>query len=61
MTTDSETRLAPERGPLGAAGRLANALIDSKLTPLIVLFALALGGLSVFLTPREEEPQIKSR
>jgi multidrug efflux pump subunit AcrB len=41
------------------AGRLAAAFIDSKLTPLMVLFALALGALAVVVTPREEEPQIK--
>ena len=44
---------------LGVAGRLAAAFIDSKLTPLLVLFALALGALAVVVTPREEEPQIK--
>ena len=59
MTSDPKTRLALERQPLGLAGRLARAFIDSKLTPLIVLFALALGGLAVLVTPREEEPQIK--
>jgi multidrug efflux pump subunit AcrB len=59
VTSDPKTRLALERQPLGLAGRLARAFIDSKLTPLIVLFALALGGLAVLVTPREEEPQIK--
>jgi multidrug efflux pump subunit AcrB len=48
----------PPRPP-GIAGRLARAFIDSKLTPLLVLFALALGALAVVITPREEEPQIK--
>lgn len=43
----------------GIAGRLAAAFIESKLTPLFVLFALALGALAVVMTPREEEPQIK--
>jgi multidrug efflux pump subunit AcrB len=43
----------------GLAGRLAGAFVDSKLTPLVVLFALGLGGLAVLVTPREEEPQIK--
>ncbi|MGE5275529.1 MAG: efflux RND transporter permease subunit [Acidobacteriota bacterium] len=56
---DSKTRLALERRPLGIAGRLARAFIDSKLTPLVVLFALGLGGLAILVTPREEEPQIK--
>ena len=44
-------------GP-GPAGRLAALFIDSKLTPLLVLAALALGVFGVWLTPREEEPQI---
>ena len=44
-------------GP-GPAGRLAALFIDSKLTPLLVLAALVLGVFGVWLTPREEEPQI---
>ncbi len=47
------------RKPLGPAGRMAQAFIDSKLTPLIVLASLALGVFAVVITPREEEPQIK--
>jgi multidrug efflux pump subunit AcrB len=43
---------------LGPAGRLASFFIDSKLTPLLVVAALALGAMAVALTPREEEPQI---
>ncbi|NPB05987.1 MAG: efflux RND transporter permease subunit [Aquificae bacterium] len=42
----------------GIAGRLANYFIDSKLTPILVLVALALGAFAVLTTPREEEPQI---
>ena len=45
----------PQPGP---AGRLGRFFIDSKLTPLLVLAALALGALAVSRTPREEEPQI---
>ncbi len=59
MTLDSKTPLAPERRPLGLAGRTARAFVDSKLTPLVVVFALGLGALAVLTTPREEEPQIK--
>jgi multidrug efflux pump subunit AcrB len=44
---------------LGMAGRVAAAFIDSKLTPLIILAAVALGAFSVWMLPREEEPQIK--
>jgi multidrug efflux pump subunit AcrB len=50
---------APEPVRLGFAGRIARAFVDSKLTPLLVFFALALGALAVLKTPREEEPQIK--
>ena len=48
----------PEQRPLGIAGRIARAFIDSKLTPLLIIAALLLGGLSILKTPREEEPQI---
>ncbi|MEZ5416247.1 MAG: efflux RND transporter permease subunit [Vicinamibacterales bacterium] len=44
--------------PLGAAGRMAAAFINSKLTPLVILASMALGGLAVVALPREEEPQI---
>jgi len=44
--------------PLGPAGRLARAFIDSKLTPLIIAAAVMLGLGAVVLLPREEEPQI---
>ena len=43
----------------GFAGRIAEAFIDSKLTPLIVITAVLLGVGAVWLLPREEEPQIK--
>jgi len=44
---------------LGLSGRIAHAFIASRLTPLIILAALALGAFAVIMTPREEEPQIK--
>lgn len=43
---------------LGIAGGMAKALINSKLTPLIILASLLLGFFAVVKTPREEEPQI---
>ncbi len=43
---------------LGIAGRLSASFINSKLTPLMILFSLALGVFAVALIPREEEPQI---
>jgi multidrug efflux pump subunit AcrB len=42
----------------GIAGRIAQAFIDSKLTPLLMLSALLVGFFGVVNTPREEEPQI---
>jgi len=43
---------------LGISGRLTQATINSPLTPLFLLVALALGLLALFTIPREEEPQI---
>ncbi len=43
---------------LGPAGKVAHFFIDSKLTPLLIVASLLLGGFAVLLTPREEEPQI---
>jgi len=48
-----------EGNPLGIAGRIARAFIDSKLTPLVVIASLLLGVFAVLMLPREEEPQIK--
>ena len=42
----------------GAAGRIAQFFIDSKLTPLFIIAAVLLGIASVIALPREEEPQI---
>ena len=52
-------RLKMTRRPLGASGRIAKAFLESKLTPLLVVFSLLLGAFAVLVTPREEEPQIK--
>ncbi len=43
---------------LGYAGKVAAAFIDSKLTPLFLLGAMLLGLFSLWMLPREEEPQI---
>ena len=43
---------------LGVAGATARAFIDSKLTPLIILFSVLIGLFAVIELPREEEPQI---
>ncbi|MFN3813940.1 MAG: efflux RND transporter permease subunit, partial [Aquificaceae bacterium] len=42
----------------GLAGRLASYFVDSKLTPILIIVALALGSFAVITTPKEEEPQI---
>jgi multidrug efflux pump subunit AcrB len=42
----------------GAAGRIAAAFVNSKLTPLVIVASMALGALAVVALPREEEPQI---
>ena len=43
---------------MGISGRIARFFQDSQLTPLLALLALLLGLFAVFVTPREEEPQI---
>jgi multidrug efflux pump subunit AcrB len=43
---------------MGISGRIAQAFLRSKLTPLVTAASLAVGLLAVIATPREEEPQI---
>jgi len=43
---------------MGIAGRMAQAFLRSKLTPLVTIASLAVGTLAIIATPREEEPQI---
>jgi len=43
---------------MGIAGRVAQAFLRSKLTPLVTVASLATGALALLATPREEEPQI---
>ena len=50
--------MAENHKPTGLAGRLAARFIDSKLTPLFILFSVLLGAFAILRTPREEEPQI---
>lgn len=42
----------------GFAGKLAETFVQSKLTPVTIIVSLLLGIAAVFLTPKEEEPQI---
>jgi multidrug efflux pump subunit AcrB len=44
---------------LGLAGTIAQAFIDSTLTPLLVIGSVLVGLLAIVMLPREEEPQIK--
>jgi multidrug efflux pump subunit AcrB len=43
---------------IGISGRIARAFLQSKLTPLLMVAALAAGLGALATTPREEEPQI---
>ena len=43
---------------MGIAGRLASFFQSAQITPLLALVAVLLGVFSVWVTPREEEPQI---
>ncbi len=52
-------RLKMTRRKLGIAGRIGRGFLESKLTPLIIVGSLLLGGFALLVTPSEEEPQIK--
>ncbi|MBX7119552.1 MAG: efflux RND transporter permease subunit [Gemmatimonadaceae bacterium] len=43
---------------MGISGRIAQAFLRSKLTPLVTIASLAVGLIGIAATPREEEPQI---
>ncbi len=43
---------------MGISGRIAQAFLRSKLTPLVTVASLAVGLIGMLATPREEEPQI---
>ncbi len=43
---------------MGISGRIAQAFLRSKLTPLVTVASLAVGMIGMLATPREEEPQI---
>ena len=40
------------------AGKIASVFLESKLTPLLMVAALAIGGFTLTTMPSEEEPQI---
>jgi len=43
---------------MGISGRIAAFFQSARITPLLALAALLLGAFAIFVTPREEEPQI---
>ena len=43
---------------MGISGRIAGYFLGNQITPLLALMALLLGAFAVWVTPREEEPQI---
>lgn len=43
---------------IGFAGKLAKSFVKSKLTPVIAITSILIGIGAVFMTPKEEEPQI---
>ncbi len=47
-----------EETDLGLAGKIARTFIHSPLTPLLLVACLAAGLLGIFITPRQEDPQI---
>ncbi len=59
LRTDSSRSAPPHKHPLGLAGKIAAAWINSPLTPLFIVTSALLGLGALFLLPREEEPQIK--
>jgi multidrug efflux pump subunit AcrB len=46
------------KSEIGVAGRVARYFINSKLTPLLMVFAVLMGVFAIYETPREEDPQI---
>lgn len=45
-------------GAVNIAGRLADAFLESKITPLMIVFLFMIGALALIMTPREYNPQI---
>ncbi len=57
MTEQTNSKKQQEKS-LGLAGGLAKAFIHSPLTPMLLIACFLLGIMGVFLTPRQEDPQI---
>jgi multidrug efflux pump subunit AcrB len=61
MTSSQNSNLSVDRTASskdGFAGNLARIFVHSKLTPVIAIASIFLGIMAVWLTPKEEEPQI---
>ncbi|MCB6183840.1 efflux RND transporter permease subunit [Leeia sp. TBRC 13508] len=50
--------MSEETKPMGISGRIVALFQQNSLTPLLALIAILVGLFAVFMTPREEEPQI---
>ncbi len=59
MSAEKDQAHTREGHATGWITGIVRMFIDSKLTPLVLLFALVLGMFAVLNLPREEEPQIK--
>lgn len=61
-TNDTSNQTNPpndqDQEGLGLAGNMAKSFIHSPLTPLLLIASLAIGVLGLFVTPRQEDPQI---
>ena len=54
----SEKKLDPVVHHAGFISKITETFVDSKLTPIIIIFTLLMGVFAVLNTPSEEEPQI---
>jgi len=54
----SENRHHREEQPLNIAGKLGRAAMESNLTPIFSVLIFLVGLVALFVTPREENPQI---
>ena len=53
-----DNKLHPALHHTGFVSKITETFVDSKLTPLFIVFAILLGVFAVINTPSEEEPQI---
>ncbi len=58
MNNQEEPKRTPVTHKAPFLSWVISTFVDSKLTPLIILFSLLLGAFAIIFTPSEEEPQI---